>query len=471
MRKIYLQTKTSHQMIYDFEDGHLTNIKYQKAEHLQVGDIVSGIIHQVDKRLKAAFVDIGQSDLAYLAFENVYNGQVHKGERLILQVERLATKTKKASLSTMIQLKSDALVYLPLENSINISNKLNTDEQEQLKEKLDHIVDHGGVVARTVAGQLDYNELKQQYNQLKSKWDTVSRHNQSKGVLLKEQNLFSQLLRSVSCSAVDELIVDDLDKVQIYKQSFDHLSHLIQYDRQFYSNKPISITELYELLANRHVKLNNGATITIDQTEALTAIDVDFGSFKDETSKHPPYMDINVKAAKESAKQIRNRNISGAIVIDFLNMKTKREQQMVMNVFREEAENDDAQVHVVGFTRLGMLEVTRKRINENIYQFLGVDERSLGITDAFSYKELEENLLVYEANPDVDCVLVEVQPHQIVNWKAMIERIAHHHRFHFECYISQNGSLHTPYKLYKIGDVNWLLSRQEEGQLNIDKVF
>ncbi|GEN46412.1 ribonuclease E/G [Alkalibacillus haloalkaliphilus] len=471
MRKIYLQTKTAHQMIYDFEDGHLKNIKYQKAENLQVGDIVSGVVHQVDQRLKAAFVDIGQSDLAYLAFDQVYNGQVHKGERLILQVERLATKTKKASVSSMIQLKSDALVYLPLENSINISNKLNADEQVQLKEKLDQIVDHGGVVARTVAGQLSFNELKEQYTHLKSKWDIVSRHHQSKGVILKEQSLFNQFLQSVSHSGVDKMIVDDLDKVQAFKQSFDHLSHLIQYDRQFYSNKPISITELYEQLSNRHVKLKNGAAITIDQTEALTAIDVDFGSFKDETSKHPPYLDINVEAAKESAKQIRNRNISGAIVIDFLNMKTKREQQMVMNVFRDEAENDDVKVHVVGFTRLGMLEVTRKRVNENVYQFLGVDERSLAKYDTFSYKELEENLLVYEANPDVDCVLVEVEPHQIVNWKTMIEKIAYRHRFHFECYIGQNNSLHAPYKLYKIGDVNWLLSRQEEGQLNIDKVF
>ncbi|GAA0456893.1 ribonuclease E/G [Alkalibacillus silvisoli] len=471
MRKIYLQKKTNHQLLYEFIDGTLENIKFQTASDLRIGDIASGVVHQVDQRLKACFVDIGQSELAYLPFDKIYNNQVHRGERLIFQVERLATNSKKLSLTTFVKVSDQYLVYSPFESSINISKKLSDEVQEQIRQRLSEIITREGIIVRTKAVNLTNSELHQSLEHLRQKWHTIKQSKQSKGIIYRSKDQFNQFIQFTPHNQIDEIIVDDQQVSQKLKIDNPELADQIYYDRQFYVHKPYHLTTIADKLTGRKVKMKNGAYLTIDRTEALTAIDVDFGSYLSHSGKNAPYMDINSQAAKECAKQLRLRNISGAIVIDFLNMKSKREQQQVSNIFREEANQDGVEVYIVGFTRLGMLEVTRKRMDENIYQFLGIDERTLIEDDEFKLKHLEEDLLAYDSNPDIECVHIEMTSGRLFNWKLKLNQLNELHRFEFECYISQNDTLHEPYKLYKIGDVDWLLSRAKEREINVDKLF
>ncbi|WP_188206282.1 ribonuclease E/G [Alkalibacillus aidingensis] len=474
MRKIYLQTKTNHQLLWDLLDGQITHVQYQQKSAYQIGDMVMGVVQQIDERIQACFVDIGLSDLAYLPLSSIdRESRIFRGQALLLQVKRLSGKGKSMTLSPQVELKNPYMIYLPGESVIKYSNKLNEDDYLRVKHHLEEVVaPDEGVIVRTRAKNATKEQLHQAFFNLKTTWERIERFRAKgyKGFVDRTQDRMYQYLSRLKPEEVDEVVCDDLTTTQHLKESNPQLNEVIHYDRRFAIHKPFSFERTGEMLTSRKVKLASGASITIDRAEALTAIDIDTGSYRGNKSKEEAVKEINLEAAKECARQLRIRELSGAIIIDFLNVKSKHHQHDIIKVFKQEATVDDVPVHIAGFTNLGMLEVTRKRMYQDAYQFFGMQDRCMQWANNHYQAKLEEDLLTYEASI-VEYLQVKVRSDDYHSYKKYIKELNEQHQFHFDCYLTQDSSLQAPYQLFKIGEVAWLLNRMKEEGNHVDKLF
>ncbi|MET3682539.1 ribonuclease G [Alkalibacillus flavidus] len=471
MRQIWIQTKTAHRVYLDTNDGQIHDVAFYQANDDQIGDILYGTVDQIDERLNVCFLDVGGGRRVYLPFQSLYNHTVRRGDYLLVQVERLATQSKLATVTTNIQFKTDALVYLPLESGVRISHKLSETERDRLSALWSASDIDGGIVVRTKASQQDGEVLRDQLNRLIKHYQSIDYNRLQKGRVLSLYDPFIEQLANEDPETIDRLIVDTEDMKEKIRQFVPSLAENVTLDRRFYHHKPYAYHQLAEYLTKRHIRLSNGASIVIDRAEALTAIDVDFGSYQSKQTSEPSYMVINREAVQATSRVLRERNLSGAIIVDLLNMKTSKEQKDVIKVMKQQTALDYQETHVVGFTTLGMLEVTRKRTGVSSYQLFGIDERSLDRKTDFILNELEEVMCWYQEDTSFECLQIDVRSDMVQTMKSYLKQLQANHQFHFHVFIHEKKSLQEAYQLYKIGNVAWLLSQVENEGLSIDKLF
>ncbi|WP_411953547.1 ribonuclease E/G [Alkalibacillus sp. S2W] len=470
MRQIWIQTKTRHQLYLDQINGQTAEVLFHKITDFQTGDILYGTVKQVDQRLKACFIDVGQGQIAYLPYRYMVEEKVSRGDWLLVQIERLATSSKYMTVTTKLQIKDDTLVYSPFETSIHVSHKLTSEERSYLIDLLSPYVNEG-LIVRTKANQLDQTTLINGLERLKTVYKQINEMPIKKGLAYRQSHPFITALQQADLSDVDRIIVDEPDIKQKILSVLPHVSDRLNLDRHYLHHRPYGYESLADELTRRQISLPSGATLMIDQTEALTAVDVDFGSYRVHQQTEPDYMVINREAVTQLAKSLKERNIYGAIIVDLLNMKSNDEQQDIINVLKHINKQSSASIHIVGFTKLGMLELTRKREVSNSYQFFGIDQRTLAPTEHYFLQQLEEELCWFNEDRSIDVIHLEVDSNYSSMIKPFLKLLHETHKFHFPLYISAKKGLQSPYQLYKIGDAHWLLSRYEDEALSIDKAF
>jgi ribonuclease G len=354
-----------------------------------VGNIYVGVVSRVLPGMQSAFVHIGFDRAAFLHVADIWehrqNGEgrtieklLHDGQKLLVQVIKDPIGSKGARLSTQISVAGRLLVYLPQDCHIGISQRIEDEaERTQLRERLQQVLpegETGGFIIRTMAETatdrdmlLDVEYLRRTWAGIQEKAKAVS----APELLYQDLNLAHRVLRDMANDETDRILVDSAETAQKL-QDFAKEYTLGFVDRvQHYSGeRPLfdlyGIEEEIERALARRVPLKSGGYLIIDQTEALTTVDVNTGGFVGGRNFDDTIFKTNLEAAHVIARQLRLRNLGGIIIVDFIDMENATHRDAVLSEFRKALALDRTRVSVNGFTTLGLVEMTRKRTRESL---------------------------------------------------------------------------------------------------------
>ncbi|MBU8879550.1 Rne/Rng family ribonuclease [Bacillus sp. FJAT-29790] len=364
----------------------------QPKQHSSVGNIYLGIVEKVLPGMNAAFVEIGEGKSGYLHRDKLasfviaddekavkdarsISSYVHQGEKLLVQVEKDATGTKGPRLTGVIELQGSNLIYMPHGRYVAVSKKM---EDSLTREKWRQFgyqmkEPEEGLIFRTSCENIDQGYLTVELKKLRQDYRGVLQKAESlkkPGKLLERNAFIDDVLEEIKKMETGEIIVDDADT----KAAIQKNSHL---PIQLYSGKE-NIFSAYRLeheiekALKRIVWLENGAYLIFDEAEALTVIDVNTGKYAGKYDLRETVIKTNEWAAMEVARQIRLRDIGGMILIDFIDMKEEKDRRHILSKLEVELKKDERRTNLIGFTPLGILQLTRKKTKPAISEALTV---------------------------------------------------------------------------------------------------
>src|SRR5438445_917025 len=367
-------------------------IETLSREHLK-GNIFKGIVEGVNPALEAAFVNYGGERAGFLPLDEgnfrLYpsrNGgaagkgrgaritrHLEKGMEVLVQVIRDSFGNKPPTMSTYYSLPGRYLVLMPGADAAGISRKIESAEhRERLRKILDELtVPPGyGVIVRTAGMETSIKELQADLESLLELWRTIeSAASQVKALALvfQERDLVIRTIRDYFTSDIEEVLIDDEATHARARKFFEaHMPDRAEVVRLYTGDKPIftkfNLEDQIERIYKRTVELKSGGSISIDQTEALTAVDVNSARSVRSASSEDTAARTNLEAAEEIARQLRLRDIGGLVVIDFIDMESAKHIRQVERAFAEAMSRDKARYDVTRISKLGLMEVSRQRI-------------------------------------------------------------------------------------------------------------
>jgi len=359
-----------------------------------VGNIVMGRVIRVLPGMQSAFIDIGGERAAFLHVADMrahrHNGEqptpierlLGEGQPLMVQVVKDPIGTKGARLSTQISIAGRFLVYLPQESHIGISQRIEDEEERaHLREKLQQLLppeEKGGFIIRTVAETASDRELKSDVDYLRRLWGGIQDKAASAAaltLLYQDLGLSLRVLRDFVHEETARILVDSGEAYRdMMDFGQDFTPNVAERIEPYRGERPLfdlyDVEDEIEKALARRVDLKSGGYLVIDQTEALTTIDVNTGGYVGVRSFDDTIFKTNLEAAQIIARQLRLRNIGGIIIVDFIDMDTEEHRNAVLNEFRKALARDRTHMTVNGFTQLGLVEMTRKRTRESLAQIL-----------------------------------------------------------------------------------------------------
>lgn len=374
------------------QDNRLVRAFAQKDGHVSLGDIVIGKVQHIVKNIQAAFVDMGGGMLCYLPIGDIrtayltnrsYDGRILVGDELVVQVCKEAVKTKEAVADTRLSFTGKYAVVTAGDGkeSISYSAKIAAKDKQRIRHYLEaHNVEQlrgpFRIIIRTNAGTLadealllkEIELLTTQARQLLQKAPLRTCYS----VLKKAPASFLTGLRDLYQEAYDVIMTDD---PVLYQEVKEYLEANQPEDLEklcFYEDTAVSMNSLYGIEAklaqalNRQVWLPSGGYLVIEPTEALTVVDVNTGKYTGKKNTEETFFQINKEACEEMAIQIPLRNLSGIILVDFINMKEVRHQEELLRYFSQLLKKDAVKTSVIDMTPLGLVEITRKKVSKSL---------------------------------------------------------------------------------------------------------
>ncbi|MSU02872.1 Rne/Rng family ribonuclease [Tissierella pigra] len=388
MSYIFIDSLDGFQRVGIVENNRLVEYHLEKEEKKIVGNIYRGRVVNVLQGMEAAFVDIGEGKNAYLYVkdalpkEMLYSGKrysisevVKSGQEIIVQVIKEPSGNKGAKVTTHIEIPGRFLVFTPFSNKINISKKIRSIvEVESLKEIGKKIIKNDtGLIFRTASEGIDESILQEEYNILYDIYAKIEKERNflpCPKLLYKEPSLGYQIIRDSFNDETEKIIVNNkevYDNLILTEETLPfRFSNKMKLDKDFSINYNTGIQLDLQTALQRIVSLKSGGYIVIDETEALTAIDVNTGKFVGSSSLEDTIVKTNIEAAGEIARQIRLRDIGGIIIIDFIDMKNKNDISNVLAILRKNLKKDKIKTNIIDITKLGLVELTRKKIRRSL---------------------------------------------------------------------------------------------------------
>ena len=372
MKELRIKVATNEKIITLIEDYKLVERYIETSDESIEGNIYIGVVKNIVPGIKAAFVDIGQDKNAFIHFEDIYKTkhEIKINEKLLVQVQKDEINQKGAKLTTNIKLTGRQIVLLPNTELITVSRKIDNDK---VKEKLVEIVKENlpkgmGAIIRTTSAKATQSDIVEDINRLTKKWKRIEEKlesSQEAPILLGENsNIIESVILGTADSGMDKIITNskaENKKIEKFLQEVELENKVeIEYDEEVLDKYKIK-DELGKLKNNR-IWLNCGSYIVIDKTEALTSIDVNSGKYTGKENLENTILKVNEEATVEIAKQIRLRDISGIIIIDYIDMELEENKHKIIELLEKEVRKDRAKVQIEGFTRLNLLEMTRKQL-------------------------------------------------------------------------------------------------------------
>ena len=375
-----------------YNEKDLLQVNFEEGEDSRLlGNIYIGKVQNIVKNINAAFVEIAPGVMSYLSLEEATNPiftkwnnnsmKVKIGDELVVQVSRDAVKTKAPVVTSNINIAGKFVVLVHGRTNIGVSTKINKEEiKEQLKEWiLPYKNDEYGFVVRTNAQQVTKEQLIKEVEGLISIYNYIRRYavHRTRFTLLHRDppSYICDIRDTCNGHQFQEIITDDVtiyEEIKQYIEAFqpEDLSKLRLYD-----DKMISIANLYsigpkiEQALKQHVWLKSGGSLVIQPTEALTVIDVNTEkAIAGKKNVQETFFKVNMEAAQEIAKQIRLRNLSGIIIIDFIDMLEREKKELLMKELDRLFRQDPVKTILVDMTALGLVEVTRKKIKRPLHE-------------------------------------------------------------------------------------------------------
>ena len=382
------------------EQGILQEVHIERlAKRGLVGNIYKGKISRVLPGMQAAFVDIGMEKAAFLHASDIVPHTecvdvrekehfqvgniaelVRQGQDIMVQVVKDPISTKGARLTTDITLPSRYLVFMPGSSHVGVSQRIESEgERERLKNIVSRQVDHlGGFIVRTAAEGVGERELEQDTQFLKRLWSKVLERRQKYkpcSMLYEDLSLAFRILRDFVGTELDKIRVDSrqtFEQLKLFTEEF--VPEMVNKLDYYSGDSPIF--DLYDVeneiqrALERKVELKSGGYLIIDQTEAMTTIDINTGAFVGHRNLEETIFNTNVEATAAIARQLRLRNLGGIIIIDFIDMQSEDHRRRVLQSLEQALSRDRAKTGVNGFSHLGLVEMTRKRTRESLEHVL-----------------------------------------------------------------------------------------------------
>jgi len=360
-----------------------------------VGNIYMGRVARVLPGMQSAFVDVGLERAAFLHVADIFehrrpNGEPDKpiektlaeGQPVLVQVLKDPIGTKGARLSTQLSVAGRMLVYLPQDPHIGISQKIEDENgRALLREKLRGLLpadEKGGFIVRTLAETASPDELRSDIDYLRHLWGDIRGRSlgaQPPRLLYQDLSLAQRVLRDMASDETTRVIVDSRESWQKLAEFAERYVPNVRSRVEHYTGeRPLfdlyNIEPEIEKALSRRVDLKSGGYLIIDQTEAMTTIDVNTGGFVGSRNFDDTIFKTNLEAAQTIARQLRLRNLGGIIIVDFIDMDSDEHRAAVLTELNKALARDRTRITVNGFSALGLVELTRKRTRESLAHVL-----------------------------------------------------------------------------------------------------
>ena len=359
-----------------------------------VGNIYLGRVCRVLPGMQSAFVEIGLNRAAFLHIADIWtpreegNGgkliekTLSEGQSLLVQVIKDPLGSKGARLSTQVSIAGRLLVYLPQESHIGISQRIGDEgEREILRSRLQQLLpeeENGGFIIRTVAETATENELSDDINYLSKLWNDIreaARTAPPQALLYQDLTLAMRVLRDVVTVNTERILVDSRETFQKLQEFAGlYTRHALPLIEHYNGERPLfdlyGVEDEIQKSLSKRVDLKSGGYLIIDQTEALTTVDVNTGGFVSGRTFDDTIFRTNLEAALAIARQLRLRNLGGIIIVDFIDMDSEEHRHAVLAEFKKALARDRTRMTVNGFTALGLVVMTRKRTRESLAHVL-----------------------------------------------------------------------------------------------------
>jgi len=354
-----------------------------------VGNIYMGKVARVLPGMQSAFVEIGLPRAAFLHVADIRNHKdqpiektLAEGQPILVQVVKDPIGSKGARLSTQVSIAGRLLVYLPQDPHIGISQKIEDENgRAALRERLRELLptdERGGFILRTLAETASEDELRADLAYLRHLWQTI--HERSVGadapkLLYQDLSLAQRVLRDMVNVETTRVVVDSRENFTKLAAFAERYMPQVKTRLEHYTGER-PLFDLYnveteiERALSRRVELKSGGYLMIDQTEALTTIDVNTGGYVGSRNFDDTVFKTNLEAAQAIARQLRLRNLGGIIIVDFIDMDSAEHRHAVLEELRRAMARDHTRVTLNGFTALGLVEMTRKRTRESLAHVL-----------------------------------------------------------------------------------------------------
>jgi ribonuclease G len=359
-----------------------------------VGNIYMGKVARVLPGMQSAFVEIGLPRAAFLHVADIWEQReaakpiekiLAEGQPVLVQVVKDPIGTKGARLSTQVSIAGRLLVYLPHDPHIGISQRIEDESGRQaLRDRLRELLpadEKGGFIVRTLAESAGEDELRADLDYLRQIWRAIRERSggcagSSKPQLLyQDLSLAQRVLRDMASAGTARVVIDSRENFQKLAAFAESYMPEVRAKIEHYSGER-PLFDLYnveteiERALSRRVELKSGGTLIIDQTEAMTTIDVNTGGFVGSRSFDDTVFKTNLEAAQAIARQLRLRNLGGIIIVDFIDMDSEEHRAAVLDELKRALARDRTRMTVSGFTALGLVELTRKRTRESLAHVL-----------------------------------------------------------------------------------------------------
>jgi ribonuclease G len=381
------------------ENGAVQELHIERAlERGLVGNVYLGKVARVLPGMQSAFIDIGLERAAFLHVADLHGHPaakpegmpaaieklVFEGQSLTVQVVKDPIGTKGARLTTQVSIAGRLLVYLPHDNHIGISQRIGSHEtREALRARMIALAGNpaeggGGFILRTNAEEASDQELSDDIAYLRKTWAQIRQRAMSRPVgslLHQDLSLAERVLRDIASEGTQSIRIDSKTQYDSLRAFGDNYAPGSVAKLEHYrGERPIfdlyNVDEEIARALARRVDLKSGGYLIIDQTEALTTIDVNTGGFVGARNFDETIFKTNLEAAGAISRQLRLRNLGGIIIVDFIDMAREEHQAAVLTEFRKQLSKDRTKVTVSGFTQLGLVEMTRKRTRESLAHML-----------------------------------------------------------------------------------------------------
>lgn len=384
-------------------DGLLKELHIEReAKRGIVGNIYKGRITRVLPGMQSAFVDIGLEKAAFLHASDIVSHTecvdenekkqftvkniselVREGQDIVVQVVKDPLGTKGARLTTDITLPSRYLVFMPENSHVGVSQRIESEEERnRLKALVEPFCDElGGFIVRTAAEDVSEESLQQDADFLKRLWRKVLERKgkyPSKSLLYGELALAQRVLRDFVGTKINAVRIDSKQACQHVSEFLSEFMPELSDNVVLYSGtQPLfdmyGVEEAIQKALDKRVNLKSGGYLIIEQTEAMTTIDINTGAFVGHRNLAHTIFNTNIEATQAIAHQLQLRNLGGIIIIDFIDMLEDEHRERVLQSLREALKGDRVKTNVNGFTQLGLVEMTRKRTRESLERILCCD--------------------------------------------------------------------------------------------------
>lgn len=392
MKELLIKTDNEETAVALLENGILMEIYFERSRdrHL-LGGIYKGMVQNVLPGMQAAFVDIGLAKNAFLYVEDILpasSGErgVHKinelvkvGQELLLQIIKEPVGSKGACVTANPSLPGRFLVLLPGGNYLAVSRRINDEEEvKRLKELVGEFLPAGmGAIIRTAAAGVSRDEVALEVKNLVKQWKRIQGKAAAAGapaLIHRDLDLVQRIIRDININEEIKIIADSAETreriLELIPESLSGLPVETFYGARddFFSEHMVE-PQLAQALY-RKVWLKSGGYLIIDQMEALTVIDVNTGKFVGSHDLAETVLKTNLEAVTEIARQLRLRNLGGIIIVDFIDMDNAADKERLLTALIEETQKDHTRVIVLGITQLGLVEMTRKKIGQELSRSL-----------------------------------------------------------------------------------------------------